>query len=82
MQIDARLFIFFSYCRNSISAISTKKFEKSSRNKIKSSFEGKITNVSENYSTKPSQSASEALNDNDEVELGSTKDYTRNDWKL
>ena len=38
----------------------------------KSTFEAKITNMSKNYSTKPSQSAPDAPNDNDKAELGST----------
>ena len=38
----------------------------------KSNFEANITNISKNYSTKPSQSAPDAPNDNDKVELGST----------
>ena len=75
MQTDARLFFFFSCCRNNISAISVKKFEKPSRNKL--SFEAKITNASENYSTKSSQSAPDAPNDNDKVELGSTSSGRR-----
>ena len=36
------------------------------------SFEAKITNTSENCSTKPSFSVSDAPNDNDKVELGFT----------
>ena len=43
----------------------------------KASFEAKITNLSENYSTKPSQSAPDAPNDNDEAELGSTSSGRR-----
>ena len=43
----------------------------------KSSFEAKITNISENCSTKPSQSAPDAPNDNDKVERGSTSSGRR-----
>ena len=43
----------------------------------KSTFEAKITNISENYLTKPSQSAPDAPNDNDKVELGSTSSGRR-----
>ena len=43
----------------------------------KSSFEAKITKTFENYSTKPSQSAPDAPNDNDKVELGSTSSGRR-----
>ena len=42
-----------------------------------SSFEAKISNISENYSTKPSQSAPDAPNDNDKVELGFTSSGRR-----
>ena len=38
----------------------------------KSSFDSKISNISENYLTKPSQSTPNTPNDNDKVELGFT----------
>ena len=43
----------------------------------KSSFEAKISSITENYSTKPSQSAPDAPNDNDKVELSSNSSVRR-----
>ena len=77
--IYCRLFFFFqSYI---VEIIFQHFLRKNLKNPLeiqnKSSFEAKITNISENYSTKPSQSAPDAPNDNDNVEIGSTSSGRR-----
>ena len=78
MQIDARLFFFFSVI---VGIIFQQFLRRNLKNLLeiqnKASFEAKITNISENYSIKPSQSAPNAPNDNDKVELGFTSSGRR-----
>ena len=72
MQINARLFIFSVTVGIIFQQFLRKNLKNPFEIQNKSSFDAKITNMSKNYSTKPSQSAPDAPNDNDKVELGST----------
>ena len=77
MQINARLFIFFSYIGIIFQQFLRTNLKNPFEIQNKSTFEAKITNLSENYSTKPSQSAPDAPNYNDTVELSSTSSGRR-----
>ena len=72
MQINAKLFIFSVIVGIIFQQFGRKILKNLFEIQNKSSFEAKIRNISENYSTKPSQSAPDSPNDNDKVELGST----------
>ena len=72
MQINARLFIFSVTVGIIFQQFLRKNLKNPFEIQNKSSFDAKITNMSENYSTKPSQSTPDAPNDNNKVELGST----------
>ena len=79
--IQCKLMLDYSFFSVIVGKIFPQFLRKNLKNPIeiqnKSSFEAKISNISENYSTKPSQSAPDAPNDNDKVELGSTSSGRR-----
>ena len=79
--IQCKLMLGYSFFSVIVGIIFQQFLRKTLKNPLeiqnKSSFEAKISNISENYSTKPSQSATNASNDNDKVELGSTSSGRR-----
>ena len=79
--IQCKLMLGYSFFSVIVGIIFLQFLRKNLRNPLeiqnKSSFEAKISNISENYSTKPSQSALDASNHNDKVELSFTSSGRR-----
>ena len=74
--IQCKLMLGYSFFSVIVGIIFQQFLRKNLKNRLeiqnKSSFEAKISNISENYLTKLSQSALDAPNNNNEVELGFT----------
>ena len=79
--IQRKLMLGYSFFSVIVRIIYQQFLRKNLKNPIeiqnKSSFEAKISNISVNYLTKPSQSAPNAPNDNDKVELSFTSSGRR-----